>query len=115
MIAPVIYEKNALKCNLLLFIIYLINCYFCWDYCCVAVSLENIASDIAELEKGMELTKREYEARKDRDPPSILREFHTNAEEKMRKLKTDCKTAQVSQASNDNHLWLSVTPYLTLT
>lgn len=55
----------------------------------------------------MELTKREYEARKDRDPPSILREFHTNAEEKMRKLKSDCKTAQVSHTRITNTSALS--------
>lgn len=63
------------------------------------MSLENIAADITEIERGMEMTKREYEARKDRDPPTILCDFHNNAEEKMRKMKTDCKTAQVSRIS----------------
>lgn len=45
------------------------------------------------------MAKREYEARKDRDPPTILCDFHNNADEKMRKMKTDCKTAQVSGIS----------------
>jgi len=61
------------------------------------VSLENIITDIAEMEKGMEMTKREYEARKDRDPPVILKDFLTNSEDKIKKLRTDAKSAQVSE------------------
>jgi len=63
---------------------------------CVAVSLENVITDIAEMEKGMEMTKREYEARKDREPPLILRDFLANSEDKIKKLRTDAKSAQVS-------------------
>jgi len=62
----------------------------------VAVSLENVITDIAEMEKGMEMTKREYEARKDRDPPVILKDFLANSEDKIKKLRTDAKSAQVS-------------------
>jgi len=62
---------------------------------CVAVSLENVITDIAEMEKGMEMTKREYEARKDRDPPVILKDFLANSEDKIKKLRTDAKSAQV--------------------
>ena len=60
-----------------------------------SVSLDNVIIDINELERGMELTKREYEARKDRDPPVILKDFLNNSEDKMKKLKTDSKSAQV--------------------
>lgn len=59
------------------------------------MSLENIISDISELEKGMESTKREYEARKDRDPPVILKDFLNNSEDKLRKLNSDAKNARV--------------------
>ena len=64
----------------------------------VAVSLENVSVDIAELERGMELTRREYDARlaaKDREPPLILSDFLANSDDKMRKLKADLKSAQV--------------------
>lgn len=60
------------------------------------MSLENVITDIAEMEKGMEMTKREYEARKDRDPPVILKDFLANSEDKIKKLRTDAKSAQVS-------------------
>lgn len=60
------------------------------------MSLENVITDIAEMEKGMEMTKREYEARKDRDPPVILKDFLVNSEDKIKKLRTDAKSAQVS-------------------
>jgi len=63
---------------------------------CVAVSLENVITDIADMEKGMEMTKREYEARKDRDPPVILKDFLANSEDKIKKLRADAKSAQVS-------------------
>jgi len=63
---------------------------------CIAVSLENVITDIADMEKGMEMTKREYEARKDRDPPVILKDFLANSEDKIKKLRADAKSAQVS-------------------
>ena len=65
---------------------------------CIAVSLENVITDIADMEKGMEMTKREYEARKDRDPPIILKDFLANSEDKIKKLRADAKSAQVSDA-----------------
>lgn len=52
------------------------------------------------MEKGMEMTKREYEARKDRDPPVILKDFLANSEDKIKKLKADAKSAQVSHMYN---------------
>ena len=63
---------------------------------CIAVSLENVITDIADMEKGMEMTKREYEARKDRDPPVILKDFLANSEDKIKKLRADAKSAQAS-------------------
>ncbi|KAJ8314369.1 hypothetical protein KUTeg_008930 [Tegillarca granosa] len=58
------------------------------------VSMENVTTDVHELEKGMELTKREYEARKSsRDQPMILKDFLINSEEKLKKLLGDVKTA----------------------
>jgi len=63
---------------------------------CIAVSLENAITDIADMEKGMEMTKEEYEARK--DPPIILKDFLDNSEDKFQKLQDDAKSAQVSDA-----------------
>ncbi|KAK7009256.1 formin-like protein [Biomphalaria glabrata] len=61
------------------------------------VSMENINTDIHELERGMELTKKEAALRKDsRDYPQILKDFLANADEKFRKLLGDVKTAQDS-------------------
>ena len=61
----------------------------------IAVSIENIITDLAELTRGMDMTKREFEARKERDPPLILKDFLNNSEDKLKKLKQDAKTAQV--------------------
>ena len=62
----------------------------------IAVSIENIITDLTELTRGMDMTKREFEARKERDPPLILKDFLNNSEDKLKKLKQDAKTAQVS-------------------
>ena len=61
--------------------------------------MENITTDIHDLEKGMEMTKREYDARRtSRDQLTILRDFLANSEDKLRKLLSDVKTAQVNLA-----------------
>ena len=63
----------------------------------LTVSLENVLGDIQELHKGMELTKKEYELRKDlkdEKQNTILKDFLTNAEEKLRRLRADSKAAQ---------------------
>ena len=58
--------------------------------------MENITTDIHELEKGMEMTKREYDLRRtSRDQLVILKDFLANSEDKLRKLLSDVKTAQV--------------------
>ena len=75
------------------------------------VSLENVMTDLHEVDKGMDLTRREYEARKDREPPIILKDFLTNSEDKLKKLKTDAKTAQVS-TYRDIDIYVSGTYYM---
>ncbi len=71
----------------------------------LSVSLENILVDLNELDKGMELTKKELELRsRDRDPPLILKDFLNNSEDKMKKLKTDAKHAQVGGWTGKNDL-----------
>ena len=61
------------------------------------VSMENIVVDMNELDKGMEMTKKEYEARKNsRDSPVILKDFLNNSEDKLKKLQSDLKTAKDS-------------------
>ena len=61
----------------------------------ITVSLENVITDIQELSKGMELTKREFEARKDRqNTPKVLADFISNSSDKLSKLVIDAKSAQ---------------------
>jgi hypothetical protein len=52
--------------------------------------LENIVSDLTELEKGMEIVRKEQECRKER----ILRDFLHNSEEKLKKLRGETRVAQ---------------------
>lgn len=61
------------------------------------VSLENVLSDVQELSKGMDLTRKEFELRKDfKDEKQnvVLKDFLTNAEEKFKRIRTDSKVAQ---------------------
>ena len=62
-----------------------------------SVSLDNVSVDITELDKGMDLTRREFEARSagEREAPFIIKDFLANSEDKMKKLKTDLKSAKV--------------------
>lgn len=64
---------------------------------CDTVSLENVLTDVQELSKGMDLTKKEFELRKDfKDEKQnvVLKDFLSNAEEKFKRVRTDAKTAQ---------------------
>ena len=54
--------------------------------------MENVLLDIRELEKGMNMTRKEAEGRS--NPPLILKDFLTNSEDKMSKLNADAKIAQ---------------------
>lgn len=62
-----------------------------------SVSMENIITDYKDLEKGMQLTQKEYEARKhSRDAPPILKDFLSSSEDRLKKLQADIKTAEAS-------------------
>ncbi|XP_033225241.1 formin-like protein isoform X2 [Belonocnema kinseyi] len=57
------------------------------------VSLENITTDVHELEKGMDLVRKEFELRGKEKHNTVLRDFLNNSEEKLRRLKADARTA----------------------
>lgn len=60
----------------------------------VPVSLENIVTDVHELEKGMDMVRKEHELRgKDRQSV-VLKDFLANSEEKLTKVRKDTKMAQ---------------------
>uniref|UniRef100_A0A8C5LBV3 Formin-like 2 n=1 Tax=Jaculus jaculus TaxID=51337 RepID=A0A8C5LBV3_JACJA len=56
-----------------------------------AVSLENVLLDVKELQRGMDLTKREYTMH---DHNTLLKEFIFHNEGKLKKLQDDAKIAQ---------------------
>nr|XP_023011554.1 formin-like protein CG32138 isoform X1 [Leptinotarsa decemlineata] len=58
------------------------------------VSLENINTDVAELEKGMDAVRKEAEIRGRGSHSLVVRDFLANAEDKLRRLKSDAKMAQ---------------------
>lgn len=57
-----------------------------------AVSLENVLMDVRELNRGMELTRREYSMH---GHNTMLKEFIGHNESKLKKLQDDAKIAQV--------------------
>lgn len=57
-----------------------------------AVSLENVLMDVRELQRGMELTKREYSMH---GHNTMLKDFIAHNESKLKKLQDDAKIAQV--------------------
>ncbi|XP_046745239.1 formin-like protein [Diprion similis] len=57
------------------------------------VSIENITTDVHELEKSMDLVRKEYELRGKEKHNTVLRDFLSNSEEKLRRLKLDARTA----------------------
>uniref|UniRef100_A0A182SMM8 FH2 domain-containing protein n=1 Tax=Anopheles maculatus TaxID=74869 RepID=A0A182SMM8_9DIPT len=68
---------------------------FCIDKA-AQVSLEMLISDVSELEKGMETVRKEADLRGKGTQSHVLRDFLANSEEKLKKIKSDCKTAQES-------------------
>ncbi|XP_054642397.1 formin-like protein 2 isoform X4 [Dunckerocampus dactyliophorus] len=56
-----------------------------------AVSLDNVLMDVKELQRGMELTKREYSMH---GHNTMLKDFITHNESKLKKLQDDAKIAQ---------------------
>ncbi|XP_026327591.1 formin-like protein isoform X2 [Hyposmocoma kahamanoa] len=64
------------------------------------VSLENVVADVTELERGMEAVKRECDARDaHRANGLVLRDFISNAADKLRRLRVETKHAQDSFAA----------------
>lgn len=59
------------------------------------VSLENVLLDVKELNRGMELTKREYSMH---GHNTMLKDFIAHNESKLKKLQDDAKIAQVTRA-----------------
>lgn len=57
------------------------------------VSLENVLLDVKELNRGMELTKREYSMH---GHNTMLKDFIAHNESKLKKLQDDAKIAQVT-------------------
>ncbi|XP_072253250.1 formin-like protein 2 isoform X2 [Leuresthes tenuis] len=55
------------------------------------VSLDNVLMDVRELQRGMELTKREYSIH---GHNTMLKDFITHNESKLKKLQDDAKVAQ---------------------
>ena len=53
-------------------------------------------SDVLELEKGMEAVRKEADLRGKGPQNHVLKDFLNNSEEKLKKIKTDCKNAQVN-------------------
>ncbi|XP_073838427.1 formin-like protein isoform X1 [Musca autumnalis] len=58
------------------------------------VSLENIVTDVHDLEKGMELVKKEADLRVKGTQTHILRDFLNNSEDKLKKIRIELKNAQ---------------------
>ncbi|XP_015415294.1 PREDICTED: formin-like protein 2 [Myotis davidii] len=56
-----------------------------------AVSLENVLLDVKELQRGMDLTKREYSMH---DHNTLLKDFILSQEGRLKKLQDDAKIAQ---------------------
>ena len=88
---------------LLLLLLLLLN-YFVAPIFCL-VSLENIIADIVELERGMQMMKQEYDGRADK--PTVLKTFLSSSEEKMKKLKSESKAAQVIVTEHLHMVWYS--------
>lgn len=63
--------------------------------CASTVSLENVLLDVKELNRGMELTKREYSIH---GHNTMLKDFIAHNESKLKKLQDDAKIAQVAPA-----------------
>lgn len=60
--------------------------------CPLLVSLENVLLDVKELQRGLDLTKREFTMH---DHNTMLKEFIQTNEGKLKKLQDDAKIAQV--------------------
>lgn len=59
------------------------------------VSLENVVTDVNELEKGMDVVRKEAELKGKGPHNHVLKDFLTNSEEKLKKIRHELKSAQV--------------------
>ncbi|XP_032599410.1 formin-like protein isoform X6 [Drosophila grimshawi] len=59
-----------------------------------SVSLENVVADVQELDKGMDLVRKEADLRVKGTQTHILRDFLNNSEDKLKKIKSDLRMAQ---------------------
>lgn len=59
----------------------------------IPVSLEIVVSDVAELEKGMDIVRRELKERS-AVTATVLSDFLANSEDKLKRLKADTRLAQ---------------------
>lgn len=66
---------------------------FCIDKA-AQVSLENVITDVHELDKGMDVVRKEADLRGKGAHNHVLRDFLNNSEEKLKKMKHDAKSAQ---------------------
>lgn len=69
------------------------NELFCIDKA-AQVSLENVMTDVQELEKGMEVVRKEVELRGSSVQNHVLKDFLHNSEDKLKKVRVDAKNAQ---------------------
>lgn len=62
------------------------------------MSLENVIADVNELEKNMDIVRKECETRGygNAQHVMVLRDFLNNFEDKLKRLKSEAKTAQES-------------------
>lgn len=58
------------------------------------VSLENLITDVHEMEKGMEIVRKEATVRNKGPQIVVLSDFLANSEDKLKKMKQDAKNAQ---------------------
>jgi hypothetical protein len=69
--------------------------FFCIDKAS-QVSLENVIADVNELEKGMEIVRKEVTAAGKNTQCVVLKDFLSNSEDKLKKISADTKVAQQS-------------------
>lgn len=83
-------EKAAMGWSIYLFLVFTkflaISCFL--------VSIENISTDVHELEKGMDAVRKEAEIRGRGNNSLVLRDFLANTEDKLRRLRSDFKLCQ---------------------
>lgn len=75
----------------------------------LTVSLENVLLDVKELQRGIELTRREYSMH---GHNTMLKDFITHNESKLKKLQDDAKIAQVTLNNGEKPFSQRLSKYL---